>query len=292
MSSLLWGLLGATLIGTSDCIARVTAQKVSSTMLFLFIMGLSLVTLGTWSFANNDLPPWHAMAWFYSSLSGLLNLVALYFLYKALARGPVTVASPAASTFAVLLVLLNAMTGEPWSIWQIVAVFVVFIGVSQLARHSPDAPEDTGFDRNWLRQTALFGLAAALAVTLRMFMAQEASEIIGVVHAVTLNRLFAMAGVLLLLIWQFAKRIKPEWPKGKLLKLVLLQTLLETTALAAFLAGSVSGSRVAASIGFSAFAAVTSIVAWVWLGERIGWRRGVWLIVVAAGVALASSVSV
>lgn len=289
MISVFWGLLGAVLIGTSDCIARVTAQRVSSTVLFLFIMGLSLIALSLWQVPRQGLPPWDTYAWTASAFSGVLNLVALFFLYKALARGPVTVASPAASTFAVLLVVLNAIAGEPWSPWQLLAVAIVFLGVSQLARHSSSAAEDRDYDSAWLRVTALYGLAAAAAVTLRMFLAQEAGASIGAINALWLNRFFAVLGVLVLLLWHFFRHVKLQWPKGRLLKLVLIQTFLETTALAAFLIGSTGDGRVGAAIGFSAFSAITAVVAWIWLGERIGLRRGIWMLVVGAGVALASA---
>ena len=268
-TAILWGLLGAILIGVSDCIARVTAKAIPSSVLFLFIMGCSsAVLLGT-QIATANLPPFHTYAWTVSAISGILNLVALYFLYKALARGPVTVASPAASTFVVMLVLLN-------------------IGVSQLARHSPTANEDRDFDSAWLRTTALLGLAAAGAVTVRMFMAQEAADAVGPLHALTLNRGFAFLGAVVLTAWLFLRAAELTWPRGRMLRLVLLQTLLETLALGAFLIGSSGAGRVGATIGFSAFSAVTAIAAWIWLGEAIGKRRALWMLLVAGGLALGS----
>jgi len=287
-TAILWGLLGAILIGVSDCIARVTAKAIPSSVLFLFIMGCSTAVLLGTQIVTTNLPPFHAYAWTVSAISGILNLVALYFLYKALARGPVTVASPAASTFVVMLVLLNALAGQPWTIAQLAAVGLVFIGVSQLARHSPTANEDRSFDTAWLRTTAFLGLAAAAAVTVRMFMAQEAGDAVGAFHALTLNRGFAFLGAVVLTVWLILRASKLTWPKGRMLRLVLLQTLLETLALGAFLIGSSGAGRVGATIGFSAFSAVTAITAWVWLGEPIGKRRAIWMLLVAGGLALGS----
>ena len=50
--------------------------------------------------------------------------------------------------------------------------------------------------------------------------------------------------------------------------------------------------RIGASIGFSAFAAITAIVASVWLGERIGKSRTIWIAVIVAGLMLASTSSI
>lgn len=288
-SAILWGLLGAVLIGASDCIARVTAQKVSSSVLFLYIMGLSTVVLLGWQLLTQNLPPWHAYAWAVSAVSGILNILALYFLYKALARGPVTVASPAASTFVVLLVLLNIVTGSPWNIWQLLAIGIVFFGVVQLSRHSDSAIEDQDYDGKWLRVTALYGLATAVSITVRMYMAQEATDAIGAFHALTLNRMFALITALLLIGVLILRGSSIVWPRGRLFRLVLIQTVFETLALSAFLLGSSGGGRIGATIGFSVFSATTALIAWWWLGERIGLRRGIWMLVVGCGVALASA---
>ncbi|MCP5008568.1 MAG: EamA family transporter [Aestuariibacter sp.] len=287
MSGIAWGLCGALLIGVSDCIARVTAQRVSVSILFLIIMGLSLVALSLWLGYTVDWPPWHSRAWAASAVSGLLNLIALFFLYRALARGPVAVASPAASTFTVLLVGMNIIAGEAWSSLQIVAMLVVFIGVAMLARPAAADAIVKHYDAKWLRGTAVFGLAAATAVALRMFFAQEASSALGALHALYLNRVFALAGAIALVLYCLSRQQALSWPRGSIRHLVVLQAVLETTALGVFLLGSADGSRVAATIGFSAFAVATAFFAWLWLGERIGWQRGCWMLVVGAGVLLA-----
>ena len=287
MSAILWGLIGAILIGGSDCIARVTAQRVSVSILFLFIMGLSLISLSLWLLVSMNWPPWDARAWAASAISGLLNLVALFFLYRALARGPVAVASPAASTFTVLLVALNVASGEAWSWLQVLAMIVVFIGVGMLARPTAADAPIKHYDATWLRNTALYGLAAAFAVALRMFLAQEAGSTLGALHALYLNRLFALSGAVVLVLYCLARQQSLSWPTTSMKKLVVLQAVLETTALGVFLLGSANGGRIGATIGFSAFAAATAIFAWLWLGERIGWQRGCWIVLVGAGVMLA-----
>jgi len=255
MEGVIWGLLGATLIGGSDVVARVTAQKVSLSVLFLAVMGLSFVA---------------------------------HFLYRALARGPVTVASPAASSFVVILVALNVMGGQPFSGWQVLAALIVFAGVALLAQHDAKVDAATNYDADWLRITALFGLAAAGSIALRMFLAQEATVALGVLPALYLNRVFALLAVFAMLAWQWQQKVALNWPSGGLRWLVLLQAVLETVALSAFLFGSQGTGRVGAAIGFAAFAAVSAIIARVWLSEPIGARRSIWMGVVALGVALAA----
>lgn len=289
MSGILWGLLGALCIGASDCIARVTSQRVASSVLFLVIMGVSFAALSLYLLSTQHWPRWHAWAWTASAISGLLNLLALYFLYKALARGPVSVASPAASTFTVLVVLMNILSGEPWSAMQLVSMLVVFVGVGMLARPAAEDDKIAHYNPQWLRTTAFYGLLTAAAVSVRMFLAQEAGSIVGPMHALYLNRVFALAGAVVLVCVLLLRSKSITWPKGSTRHLVLLQAFFETAALGAFLVGSAGGGRIAATIGFSAFAAATTLFAWLWLGEKIGWQRGFWIAVVAGGVCFAVS---
>lgn len=284
MSGILLGLLGAAFIGVSDCVARVTAQRVSMSVLLAAVMGLSTIALTLLFLITGDWPQWHPYGWLVSALSGLLNLVALFFLYTALARGPVTVASPAASTFSVILVALNALAGAPIVWTQVAAITLVFVGVVMLARRGSSFETH---DAGYLRTTALLGLTAAFTIALRMFLAQEAGDVLGAIPALYLNRVFALAGVGVLLCFETARGTQRRWPDRSLVWLVLLQALLETLALASFLIGSEDGGRIGASIGFASFSAITALTAWVWLGETIGWRRGFWMAVVGTGIAIA-----
>jgi len=304
MTGLLWGLLGAVLIGGSDCTARVTSQRVSLLPLIFCVMAISTVTLTALLLATDSMPEWHLRAWTVSVMSGALNIAALLFLYKALAYGPVSVASPAASSFAVFLVLLNALAGEPWTYYQALAVIMVFIGVVMLSVKSEDKPSKTDsahqYSKKWLRRTSLLATGAALTISFRMFFAQEATAELGAVSALYLNRLFALITcTLALLITPIVLRtrnnpdsVQPiaanKWPAGTIIWFVLLQGVLEMGAFAAFLYGSEGDGRVAATIGFSTFAAATTLIAWIALKEPIGWWRGVWIVFISIGVMIAS----
>ena len=289
MSGIIWGLLAAVFIGVSDAVARSTTQKVSISILILAVMSLSTVGLSVLFMFTDDWPRWHAYAWAVSAASGALNIVALIFLYKALERGPVAVASPAASSFTVMLVAMNAFAGQPFSLAQGLAIALVFGGVIMLSRPAKNPSSEPDYDAAWLRTTALLGLATAFTVSLRMFFAQEASAELGPMPALYLNRLFALISVLMLVVWQLQKGQKLNIPKGKVAVLVFAQATLEVAALWAFLMGSQGDGRIAASIGFAAFAAITTLTAWLWLGEKVATQRWIWIAVIGLGIILASA---
>ena len=294
---LLWGLLGAALIGASDCTARVTSQKVSLLPLIFCVMAISTVILTITLAATDSMPQWHTGAWIASAASGALNIVALLFLYKALAYGPVSVASPAASSFAVFLVLLNVLAGEPWTMHQVLAVVIVFVGIVMLSVKSDTNQKSSApqYSKQWLRRTSLLATGAAITISFRMFFAQEATAELGATSALYLNRLFALitCTIALIAIPLYQSNTNKEtptntWPSGRIAWFVLLQGLLEMLAFAAFLYGSEGNGRVAATIGFSTFAAATTLIAWAVLKEPIGWWRGIWIVFISIGVMIAS----
>ena len=287
MISLIWGLIGALFIGISDGLARKTTQTVPILVIILIIMGLTTFVMSGYYAIYGGWPRWHAYGWFASAMSGLLNLTALAFLYKALHRGPVAVASPTASSFTVMLVLINAFMGHPFHIGHLAAVSLVFLGVVMLTQ--PDKHNRQDYSGEWLRTTAYFALGAAISISIRFFLAQEAGDILGSIHALYLNRAFAGMFTLMALIYVFAKQGLPTLPTGAIWWLVLSQAILESLSLWAFLTGSRDGGRIAATIGYAAFAAVSTLVAWLFFGEKVPAKRWIWIAVIAAGIAIASS---
>ena len=169
-------------------------------------MGIATALLTLWLALNWDWPQWHLYSWTVSIASGFLNLAALMFLYKALARGPVSLASPAASTFSVILVVMNAIAGEPYTWQQGVAVLLVF-GVVMLACASGGGKMLENYSASWLQFTALLGLGTGVTVALRFYYAQEALTILGPWHSLYLNRVAAFFSIALLLVWQNSGRL-------------------------------------------------------------------------------------
>ncbi|HUF56039.1 MAG TPA: EamA family transporter [Thermohalobaculum sp.] len=289
MIGIVWGLLGGVLIGVSDCIARVTTARVTIGVLLFAVMAGSVLVLTPVLAFWSIWPAWHAWGWGAAAVSGVLNLVGLAFIFKALMRGPIAVASPTASSFTVMLVGLNILAGEPYDWRQLAAALFVFLGIVMLARPERRGAEALAdYDAAGLRTTALLALGAAGSVAIRMFLAQEARVALGTLEALYLTRVFAAVGAAAFIGWQASRGQRLAWPRGgATLGLVFVQMVLETLALGAFLAGSAGTGRVGAAIGFSAFPAATAATAWLWLGERISRRRVFWMAVVALGVALA-----
>ncbi len=283
MTAILWGLLGALLIGTSDTVARITSQRLSITVLILFIMSLSTLLMTLWFCFTWNWPSWHLYSWSASVISGFLNLIAVAFLYKALARGPVYVASPASASYSVILIVINITVGELFTLTQLLASIVVFFGIVMLSVETKNI-NDKNYSSRWLRVTTLLGLGAGFTIALRFFFAQESIDFLGAEHALYLNRVSAFIFILIFFIFKNLNKKDEFLPKGNTTILVIIQTILETLALAAFLYGSMNSGRIGATIGFSTFAIVASLVSWIWLGEKIPTNKFLWIIIITFAI--------
>lgn len=298
LAPLALGLLGAILIGCSDVIARVTARRIAIIALMTAVFAAPVAPLWLWLDAIDRLPPADLERLAPAIGSGVANVLGLGLLYAALRRGPVALVSPTVGSFSVMLVAANALAGAPITFAQIAAIGVVFLGVAMLTRPDPaidgaaDAGEGTpGGD---LRVTLAFSLASALSIAARMFWAQDAVDEIGALETLLATRAtsFTLCAVALAAFLFRGGRLVQGRLDRPLLALALLQAALESASLAAFLLGGDAGDgmagRVAAAIGFSSFAAVSPIAAWLWLGDPIGPRRAVWIGVVVGGVILST----
>ena len=283
----LWGLLAAGLIGCADSAARITARRMPIPQLVLFTTWLAL-PLGLLLFGIPDLTrPEARVASLYALLAGVLHVGVLACLFRALADGPVSVAVAGTATNVVFLISWNILAGEPWHPLQLLAGFGVFLGVSLAAR--PERGVEEGRSLAELRRTALFGMGAGFLSSLRLFLVQESSEVIGAGDSLVGMRTGAALAILALLAIQLRGRLqRVRVPGGALALLVVVQVLLETGALLALLHGSVSASRIGAALGFATVPATSTLCARMFLGDPVGRRRLGWILFVVACVALAT----
>ena len=283
----LWGLLAAGLIGCADSATRVTARRMPVPHLVFFTAWLAL-PLGILLFGLPDmasvLSRWSV---FLAVLAGFLHVGVLVLLFRALADGPVSVAVAGTASNVVFLIAWNVLAGEPWTMLQIVAGLGVFLGVA-MATRPEQGPRETATSSQ-LRKTALLGLGAGFFSSVRLFLIQESSAGIGPGDAMVGMRVGAAAAVLLLLLVLLRGRLSGiRIPRGRIGGLVILQVLLETSAVLALLHGSVVAGRIGAAVGFAVVPAASTIAARLFLGDPIGRRRGWWILFVVACVILAT----
>lgn len=293
LSGLLFGLLGAVLIGFSDAITRVTGRRLSILLLTTLLFLISCAPLIVMMALTDGWPPLDAELWGVAALSGFFNAVGLALLFIAIARGPLAVASPAASAFSVILIGLNILDGAPFRLGHGVGAALMTAAILVLAapdRRRPAARSPAG----GAGVTAAIGLAAAGFIALRMFTAQEIAEPMGELGATFSTRLVAgLCAGTALLVWRASgKRFTPAPLEGlrrvpPIWILVGVQAALEATALTMFLIGGAGaeGDRIASAIGYSAFAAFSPLIAWALWSEEVTRRQALCIALAILGAA-------
>ncbi len=236
-------------------------------------------------------------------------------LYRAFAVGAIALVSPIAASFAAITALLALATGERPTAPQLAGIVLTLAGVilaSTVPGHpsqSPTAPpeladimEDAGKRSTGSRRLAP-GLVEALSSMLVFGVAYWALRyVVGPVGGVTVAFIgkasdLAALSLLGLVATLLARRgvstraatfRLTRVPERRFLLFAVPTALLDTTANAAYNVGVTHALTALVSVISSLFSAVTVLLAWLFLGERL--TRWQWLGVLAifAGIALVS----
>jgi drug/metabolite transporter (DMT)-like permease len=130
LEALLFGVGAAVVWGFADYAAGLCARRVGAVRTSLGMQGVGLVSyvvallaLGRWPSVESGQIP-------YALVLGILGVVSVSALYRALALGPIAVVAPVVASYvAITVFLVVVFLGERLSSGQIAAAAVVFVGV-------------------------------------------------------------------------------------------------------------------------------------------------------------------
>jgi drug/metabolite transporter (DMT)-like permease len=277
---ILFGLAAALFWGSGDfLITRVTRQTGLRWGLLLIqltglVLILSLIVL------NNDWPQVASSVWWYAVVVSLLNVIGTLALYRAFTVGVVAIVSPISAGFAAVTAVLGLLTGESPAPLTLVGVAVVILGVIVVST----APTDGKISLAGVPEA----LIAALAYGFYFWLLSDISAQIGVAWPVLLGRVAAVAAALVLLVAGRASLRRLPLDR-RLLLMTLAASLLDTAAFLAYNTGVRSGSYVSVITALaSIFSAVTVLLAWFVLKERLTRSQWAGVAGVLTGVLLVS----
>jgi drug/metabolite transporter (DMT)-like permease len=284
----LWGLATALGWGSADFIARFTGRALGHRSALFGMLAVSAVVLTLIVWLGGLALVWDPSGWWLVALTGLGVMVATLLLYRALARGPVTVVAPLAGSYPALNVALAVALGARPAALDWAAMAAVMAGVIVVARAARSFADPAGTTRAQLRVTVALALGAALAFAVTIALAQQASYIYGEVQTIALARWVSLlACAALLLIRREVPRVPARWWPW-----IALQGLLDGGAYVALLAGSQGqgaggGAEIAVVVG-SGFGVVTVLLARVILREAMTRAQWAGIALIVAGVAVLS----
>jgi drug/metabolite transporter (DMT)-like permease len=233
---------------------------------------------------------------------GLFILAGTLLLYRSFAIGTLALVSPIASAFAVVSALLALLAGERPALLALFGALLLIGGVVVVTRSQPKEPTNHEGRKTEDERRALFrpsssvlrrrlppGVAEAIGVALCFGISFWALDFVtpalGILWPVLVLRIVEAVAVVLFLL---RLRTPPARLTHSMAGLVLAAAVLDTLAFVAFNLGIGSAYTSIVTALASLFSAVTVLLAWAILRERLAPAQWAGVAIILAGVLLVS----
>ncbi|MGH9698420.1 MAG: EamA family transporter [Candidatus Acidiferrales bacterium] len=291
---ILLGLTGAICWGVADFSARFASRRVGAyrTLFFMQFFGflaLSFFLVSTHGFGHGIAPGWRP--WAMAVVAGLLNMAASLSLYYSFQIGVMSIVAPVSSCYPALTVALAILSGERIGALRAVGLAVTLMGVilaatsfaPLLQESSEDAKEGA---RAHLAKGVAWAIFAALGFgVLFWYLGFYVVPAIGSGVSVWVMRLTALAALALI---ARPARQSIRMPHGRVWWLLAAVGLMDTAAFVANNSGLHIGPVSVVSVLASLYGAVTVLLSWIFLREKLERSQWFGIALIFAGIILVS----
>jgi drug/metabolite transporter (DMT)-like permease len=308
--AIILGLSGAVSWGAADFAARFASREVGAyrTLFFMQFFGfiaLSMYLQSTDGFSHGISPGWQP--WAMAVAAGLLNVLASLALYHSFEHGTLSIVGPVSSSYPALTVALSLLSGERIHAVRAAGLAVTLLGVilaatsfaqSQSTAAEKDAQranpnhENAAFDaktkssRAHLSTGVGWAICAALGFgVLFWFLGFHVVPAVGSAVSVWVMRLTALVALSLA---AAPARQTLHLPRGSVWWLLLAVGVLDTAAFVANNAGLSTGQVSVVSVLASLYGAITVLLAWIFLRERLERSQWLGIVIIFIGIVLIS----
>jgi drug/metabolite transporter (DMT)-like permease len=283
VTPLVWGGLSSLSYGTADFIAAKTGRGIGASNALFFVLPIGILgILAALLIVDPPLVWQTALAWLVL-LHGIGLAGKLQTLYVALARGPVSMVAPIVAAHPVFVLLVFAGLGVMPAPLQWAGCAITIVGAVMVAI-SRDRAETTPAAHRGLRVTIALAVVCALFYTLEVVSGQLAVATYGELPTALAGRTLAWIFLATLL---FATGGRPSAPR-KWWKLLLVQGLLDGAGTVFLFAGSHGADAPITAVIAGTFGAVTAVLAWAFMKERIGPIQWAGIALIFVGVTMLS----
>jgi drug/metabolite transporter (DMT)-like permease len=275
---ILFGLVAALCFGLADFVVTQATRRTGVLQALLAIQLFGVILVGGVLVIAQASPPRSLDAWIFMIGISVVNFVGTLLLYRAFTIGTLSLVSPIASGFAVVTAVLALWTGERPSLLPLLGTLLLIVGVIVVARF-----------RESTAPSSLAGLPEAVGVTIcfgvYFWALNRITPTFGVLWPVWITRLVQLLCALLILGSRRSLKLSIQRPMTLLL---FAAAVLDSSALLAFNLGIGQTYTTIATALTSLYSAITIVLAWLFLHERL--RTGQWIGVgvILAGVLLVS----
>jgi drug/metabolite transporter (DMT)-like permease len=274
------GLTGAVCWGMADFAARFASRRVGAyrTLFFMQFFGflaLSVYLKFTGGFSHVA-PGWQP--WALTVAAGLLNVTASLSLYHSFEIGVMSIVGPVSSSYPALTVALALASGERIHALRGIGMAVTLAGVilaaMSFAPKANDASAPSGTSsQGYLSRGVGWAILAAVGFGLMFwFLGFHVVPLVGDAVSVWVMRLTALVS---LAVFALPARQSIRPPHGGVWWMLAAVGLMDTAAFVSNNAGLHIGPVSVVSVLASLYGAVTVLLAWIFLHERL--ERSQWL---------------
>jgi drug/metabolite transporter (DMT)-like permease len=298
------GLTGALCWGAADFAARFGSRRVGAyrTLFFMQLFGFLALTIyleARGGIARGVALGWHP--WALAVAAGLVNVTASLALYHSFEVGVMSIVAPVSSAYPALTVALSLLSGERIHPIRAAGLAVTLIGVvlasTSFAKSpgalSPDREtsqskftEDKSTARAHLSKGVGWAIVAGVLFGfLFWFLGYYVVPVVGGTVSVWVIRLTSFSALLLC---AAPARQSLRIPHGSVWWLLAAVGVMDTAAFIANNAGLHTGQVAVVSVLASLYGAVTVLLSWIFLRERLEPSQWFGIALIFAGIVLVS----
>lgn len=274
------GLTGAVCWGMADFAARFASRRVGAYRTLFFMQFFGFLALSVYLKFNGGFshvaPGWQP--WALTVAAGLLNVAASLSLYHSFEIGVMSIVGPVSSSYPALTVILALASGERIHALRAVGMAITFAGVILAAMSfapkasDPSAPTAASSGAHLSRGVGWAILAAVGFGFMFWFLGFHVVPLVGDAVSVWVMRLTALVS---LSVFALPARQSIRLPHGGVWWMLAAVGLMDTAAFVANNAGLHIGPVSVVSVLASLYGAVTVLLSWIFLRERL--ERSQWL---------------
>jgi drug/metabolite transporter (DMT)-like permease len=283
MNPVLLGALAALCWGTLDFLAGTTSRAIGPIKVTAAVNLIGLIFISLWLWAFGEFPGLQQDNLLWPLLAGIGYAFATLFLFAAIASGPVSLAVPVAMCYPATSMVLAMLLGNRPTLLQLLFVALILAGVLLVALGERDNNEPSVLARRW--RTIMFAFLAHLTFVMTVFTGQTSATIFGEIEATWISRLAGAAAMLALLLFSKGS----GHGQIRFLPLLSVMALLDTVAAVLLFAAGKTAQPELATVCGTASGAITVVLAWIFLREKIVYLRWLGIAATFFGIAALSA---
>jgi uncharacterized membrane protein len=307
--AIILGLTGALCWGGADFAARFASRRVGAYRTLFFMQFFGFIAISIYlkfrgGFFEGIAPGWHP--WALAALAGVINMIASLSLYYSFQIGVMSIVAPVSSAYPALTVALAIASGERITALRGGGLAVTLVGVILAATTFTSAAaspvnanpvNESSAKENATKKTApketahltkgvVWALLAALGFgVLFWFLGFYVVPAVGPTISVWVIRLTSFSVLALVAI---PARQSLKLPIGSVWWQLAAVGFLDTAAFVANNAGLRTGQVSVVSVLASLYGAVTVLLAWIFLREKLERTQWLGIILIFVGIVLVS----